>query len=417
MKRAGLAIALAVACASCTLLVDSELARHVQSGPPDAGPDAGGDAGIDAGPDAGPDAGCDDLAFQDGVIDGGVHFHSGVGRLTFRGPAIPSAAIFSPENTFPSTLGMATVDSIVVAEGIEGILPFYRSVIFAADTVIAAPGHEGPGHFGCEELFVGSYDHFNQWTVWTFFPGGCGDNSLAQDAGIIPGRGRAAALGIAENADGGSTLGFVIGGAGAACEEADFPVPCIPPKGGAVAASGALRLEGLTQPDATHAWALATTPLDGGPGDVRVYADGFTRLAPASPADGGPTVSFAGPVVALDFNVAIVLTLSSGTLIGQPFDATGALRGGAISLALADPAAHSLEASRATGSAGSVVNLAWLGGDGQAHFARLDLTNTPRISRGPAAVCGSAGAVFAAPLSSTQVAIQIGDAVYVRTAP
>jgi len=127
-------------------------------------------------------------------------------------------------------------------------------------------------------------------------------------------------------------------------------------------------------------------------------------------------VSWAGPIAALAPDIGVTMRIQSGQLEAQLFDSTAAKRGNEAHFDLADAAAHGLEIAR-LGTAPS-VRAAWIGGDGQARTATMDFSaaTSPQLSA-PAIVCGSQGATFAAPTSTTTATVLVGDSLYLRHAP
>lgn len=382
-----------LALAGCTLIVDRELSNHCVGACADAGP-------------------CDELAFVDGTSNGGQLIHAGVTAPSFRGPAFPP-----PQKTarnFGSTLAFVQDGGLQLVNGYESEPAssdpppiFLRGETnFAATSVSPMPGHEGPGSFGCAELLAASYDALHDRTSFTVIPGGCYDDSNFADAGSVAG-GAAAfapALGWAIGADGGSVVAALFGTSAQACDET-VPFTCIPPRGGNVPAGDGRALDSLSAADGSPVW-LVTTAGAG----VQLFRSDFSQPI------GAPVVPWAGRTAALAADIGIAVRLVAGRLDAQVFDATAALRGAPASFSLSDASAHALEVSRILATAR--LRIAWLGGDGKARVATLDASAPAAITlSAPVEVCGSQGASFVAPLSSTVAAVQVGEALYLRRAP
>ncbi len=368
------AIAAALLCSGCTLIVDSQLAANP--------------------------GGCGDLIFLDGSPNnGGVRYHSGVTTPSFRGPAFPTANR-SPDN-FGSTLAFLSSGALDFVGGSIGDAVYVRhEENYTPTSASLAPGHEGPGSFPCAEAIAATYDSLHDRTNLQLLAGACGDD-LSYDGGTYSGAPAtlSPAMAWAGTPDGGALIASVLGSQGQACPEA-FPPGCFPPQGGAVAAGGARRLDALLDAQGQAAWIVSTEGAD-----VRLYNTSF----------GGSigVVAWSGPIAVLASDVGIAVRIDTGHLQAQLFDATGAKRGGQFDKDLGDASAHALEIARFGTS--PILRAAWLGGDGQARIATLDATVAVAPTLGAASiVCGSQGASFVAPLSTTTAAVLVGDALYLR---
>ena len=344
---------------------------------------------------------CPDLIFLDGTANnGGQRFHGGVAFPSFRGPAYPAPG--KSAESFGSTLTFTFNGGLELAGGFTGDTVFLRpETNYTATSASTAPGHEVPNVGGCAQLLGASYDSFHDRTSLQLIPGGCADDSITFDGGSFPGKpgALAPALGWAGLPDGGGVFAAVLAGEGQSCPET-FPPRCFPPRGGAVAAGGARRIDALADPQGLPLWIVGTEGVD-----TRVYDANF-----GSPIS---AVAWSGPLAALAPDIGIVMRIQQGQLEAQLFDSTGARRGTEANFDLGDPLAHGLEIARL--GAAPVLRATWLGGDGQARVANYDasVATAPRLST-PAVVCGSQGASFVAPTSSTTAAVLIGDALYLR---
>ena len=344
---------------------------------------------------------CPDLILLDGSANnGGQRFHAGVTAPSFRGPAYPVAG--KSADSFGSTLTFLSNGALELAGGYQGDVVFLRSEAnYTATSASTTPGHEGPGGFGCAELLGTTYDALRDRTSLQLVTGGCGDDAITYDGGSFAGPPGplVPAIAWAGLPDGGGLFAAVLGNQGQVCPES-FPPSCFPPHGGTVPAIGARRLDALVDAQGRQIWIVATEGAD-----TALYDSSF-----------GPpivAVSWSGPIAAVAADVGIVMRLHNGQLDGQLFDSTGAHRGNEAHVDLGDPAAHGLEIAR-LGSA-PVVRAAWIGGDGKARVATWDasVASAQRLAA-PSIVCGSQGAGFVAPTSSTTAAVLIGDALYLR---
>lgn len=348
-----------------------------------------------------PSAGCTDLIFLDGTANnGGQRFHGGVSAPSFRGPAYPTAG--KTLENFGSTLSFLSNGGLELAGGVQGDAVFLRpETNYTATSASTTPGHEGSGGFGCAQLLGISYDSFHERTSLQLIPGGCADDAITLDGGSFPGApaALAPALGWAGLPDGGGIFAAVLANQGQSCAET-FPPGCFPPRGGAVAAGGARRLDALADPQGLPLWIVGTEG-----GDTRLYDASFGASIGA--------VAWSGPLAALAADIGIVMRILTGQLQAQLFDATGSRRGNEAHFDLGDPLAHGLEIAR-LGTA-PVLRVAWIGGDGKARMANYDasVASAQRLST-PAVVCGSQGASFVAPTSATTAAVLVGDALYLR---
>lgn len=378
MVRATLhALVALVACSSagCTVLVEHQLSQQAGS--------------------------CPDLVFLDGSPNnGGQRFHGGVTAPSFRGPAFPPAG--KPVENFYSTFAFLSNGGLELAGGLQGDSVFLRSESsYSATSTSTVAGHEGPGGFSCAELLGITYDALHDRTSLQLVAGGCADDAITYDGGTFSGppAALAPAIGWAGLPDGGGLFATLLGSQAQACPET-FPPGCFPPRGNAVGAGGERRVDALTDAQGQPLWIVATAG-----GDVRLYNAGF----------GGSigVASFSGPIAALATDVGVVMRIQAGQLQAQLFDAAGSPRGPLAQTDLADPAAHGLEIAR-LGTA-PILRLAWIGGDGKARVASYDASvATAQRLLTPAVVCGSQGATFVAPTSSTTAAVLIGDALYLR---
>lgn len=367
-------IAAALLCGGCTLIVDHQLSQNP--------------------------GGCGELIFLDGTPNnGGQYFHSGVTAPTFRGAAFPPASK-TPDN-FGATLAFLSGAGLEFAGGLTGDTVYLRpEPNYTATSMSPTPGHEGPGGFGCAEAVAATYDSLRDRTSLQLIAGGCGDD-LAYDGGTFSGAPAALAPAVAWAAlpDGGGIVAAVVGSQGEACAET-FPLTCFPPQGGAVAGGGERRVDSLTDAQGQPIWMVSTAGAD-----VRLYSADF--------ASSTAVVGWSGPIAALAADVGAALRINAGHLQAQIFDVTGAARGAQFDADLGDAAAHGLEIARFGTT--PVLRAAWIGGDGRARIATFDATvaASPQLAT-PALVCGSQGASFVAPLSSTTAAVLLGDALYLR---
>ena len=373
--RKVLAAALAAAALGCTFIVDNELSKPL---------------------------GCDEIPLSDGSPGNTRLIHSGVTAPAFSGPAFPT--LNRATTSFGSTLAFLRDGGLELAGGLEGDAIFFRAEDqFTPTAAFPAPGHEGPGYFGCSEVFTASYDSLRDRTEMRLIPGGCVDDSLFIDAGVYPGQPQlqAPALGWGQAADGGGVLAAVLGTQAQACGEV-FPSPCIPPSSGTVPVAPSRLVSSLTAQDGSIVWIVATDS------SVQLWNADFTKPIGGPVASGGPV-----RIAAVAADIGIAVRIFNGKLQSQLFDAAGQLVSVAANLDLGDPGAHGLELAH-FGTA-PLLRLAWLTGDGQARTATLDATS-PAAQRlvGAANVCGSKGASFAAPTTTTTAAVLVGEALYFR---
>lgn len=373
-SRFGPAIAIGLLSCSCTLIVDHQLSAAAGN--------------------------CSDLIFLDGTPNnGGQRFHSGVTAPAFRGPAWPQAG--KTPDGFGGTLAFLSGGALELAGGTLGDAVYLRpETNYTPTSAAPSPGHEGPGSFGCAEVMAANYDALHDRTSLALIPAGCGDD-VPIDGGTFSGlpASLSAAVAWAGAPDGGGLVATLLNSQAQVCPES-FPVSCFPPHGGTVVGSGERRVDSLIDAQGAAFWIVST---DGA--DVRLYDTTFAgRIS---------VVPWSGPIAALAADVGIAMRIDSGTLAAQIFDVTGGLSGPEFHASLGDPAAHALEIARFAMT--PVLRLSWIGGDGQARVANFDATSAtaPRLST-PAIVCGSKGASFVAPLSSTTAAVLIGGALYLR---
>lgn len=347
-------------------------------------------------------ASCPDLIFLDGTPNnGGQHFHGGVSAPNFRGPAYPTGPGRNAEN-FGSTLTFLSGGGLELAGGATGDAVYFRSESnYTATSASTTPGHESPVSVGCAEMLGATYDSLHDRTSLQLVPGGCGDDTITYDGGTFSGPPEtlAGALGWAGLPDGGGLFAAVLGSQGQACPET-FPPGCFPPHGGSVTAGGARTLDALVGAQGQPIWIVSTE----GAG-TQLYDVNFAAPTPA--------VLWSGSIAAVAADVGLVMRLHEGLLQGQLFDSTGAHRGNEAHFDLGDPAAHGLQIAR-LGTA-PLVRAAWIGGDGKARIASYDVSvATAQQLSTPSIVCGSQGAVFVAPTSTTTAAVLIGDSLYLR---
>ncbi len=372
-------LAVAALACGCTLIVDHELSKN------------GGN--------------CGELTFSDGTPgSSGRTFHHGVTAPAFRGPAYPPPG--RAAEGFGSTLAFVADGGLVLVGGVTGDSVFLRSEENWTPTfAVPTPGHLGPGGFGCSEVYAGTYDSLRDRTNFQIITGGCGDDTAFYDGGTFSGPPDPVgpALGWAGAPDGGGTMAVVFASRAQGCDEA-FPISCFPPDGppdgGTVSPGSGRRVDALADATGAPVWMVSSAGAD-----VRIY-DATFRGSKA-------VVSWSGPIAAIAADVGLAVRINSGQLDAQLFDSTGTARGSESHLDLGDPAAHSLEISRL--STGPILRVAWIGGDGRARVATLDATvaTAPRLST-QAVVCGSQGATFVAPTSTTTAAVLVGDALYLR---
>jgi len=363
----------ALACSGCTLIVDHQLSKH-ESG------------------------GCPELVFLDGVTPtSGQTFHQNVSAPAFRGPAYPPASK-GPDN-FGSTLAFIADGGLELVGGNSGDQVFLRSESNWTPTwAVPAPGHEGPGAYGCAEVLAGTYDSLHDRTNYQLIPGGCGDDGVFYDGGSFPGLPdpQGPALAWAAAPDGGGQMAVLFGNRAQVCGET-FPLSCFPPQGGAVTVAADRHVDALTDASGNPVWMVSI-----GGGDTRLYDTSFgASLA---------VTNWAGPVAALASDIGVAMRLDNGVLEAQLFDSTGADTGPPTQFQLGDATAHGLQIAR-LGTA-PIVRAAWIGGDERARVAAVDFS-TARLSA-PVTVCGSQGASFVAPTSTTTAAVIVGDALYLR---
>ena len=343
---------------------------------------------------------CPDLIFLDGTPNnGGQHFSSGVSAPSFRGPAFPRAG--EDIGAYGSTLTFLSNGTVVQVGGQAGDQVFLRAQNATATFATSTPGHNGPGGFGCAEVFAASYDSLRDRTTLQLLASGCG-NDEAYDGGTIVGAPEPEwpVLAWAPAPDGGGVIAAALFSQAQSCPES-FPLSCFPPQGGSLSGGGpARRMDALLDARGEPVW-IVSTDLN----DTRLYNADFTASTMA--------VAWAGPIAALASDVGIVMRINAGELDAQLFDSTGAPRGPEAHTALNDPGAHGLEISR-LGTA-PVLRLAWIGGDGKARAAQYDASNAGAQLLGAiATVCGSSGTSFAAPTSTTTVAVVVGSALHLR---
>jgi len=368
------ALAICVLSAGCTLLVDHELSKQAAT--------------------------CPDLIFLDGTPNnGGQYFHGGVSAPSFRGPAFPN--VDQAVNNYGSTLTFVSDGGVELVGGFEGDSVFMRSEAnYTATSASSTPGHYGPGGFGCAEVVGANYDSLHDRTSLQLLAAGCGEDA-AFDGGTFSGAPEALspAIAWAPSPDGGGQIAALLGSQAQVCPET-FPPTCFPPHGGAVSGGGARRMDALFNAQGQPVWIVATEGAD-----TRLYSSTFAGSIGA--------VSWAGPIVAVAPDVGIVMRIVSGQLDAQLFDATGSARGPEAHTPLNDAAAHGLEITRLGTS--PVLRIAWIGGDGKARVASYDASVATAQRLGPASiVCGSSGASFVAPTSTTTAAVMIGDALYLH---
>ena len=370
-------LALLLLAPACTLLVDNELSKP---------------------------GGCDELSASDGTPGSSVVFHAGVTTPAFSGPAYPTPG--KQESSFGSTLAFLRDGGLDLVGGTQGESLFFKAEEQHTPTAIfPGPGHEGPGSYGCSEIFAATYDPLRDRTDVRLVPGGCADNSVFLDAGVFPGQVEGAALGWAGSPDGGAgAVAALLGARAQSCDEV-YPLSCIPPSGGDLPPSATRRVSALTAADGAPVWIVASDT------QVQLFSKDFRSAIGAPVASGGPA-----RVAAIASDIGIAVQIAGGKLQTQVFDAAGRTAGAAGSFDLGDAAAHGLEIAR-FGTAPR-LRVAWLTGDGHARLATLDATN-PAAQQlvSPVTVCGPAGATFAAPLTPTTAAVLIGDALYFRRAP
>ena len=368
------ALAICLLSAGCTLVVDHELSKQAAT--------------------------CPDLIFLDGTANnGGQHFHGGVSAPSFRGPAFPPAG--QTVDNYGSTLTFVADGGVQLVGGFEGDSVFLRPESnYAATSASSTPGHYGPGNFGCAEVVAANYDTLHDRTSLQLLAAGCGEDA-AFDGGTFSGAPEALspAVAWAPAAGGGGQIAAVLGSQAQVCPES-FPPTCFPPHGGAVSGGGARRMDALLDAQGQPVWIVATEGVE-----TRLYSPNFAASIGVA--------SWAGPIAAVAADVAIVMRIASGQLDAQLFDATGAARGPEAHTPLNDAAAHGLEIARLGLS--PVLRIAWIGGDGKARVASYDASVATAQRLGAASiVCGSAGATFVAPTSTTTAAVLIGDALYLH---
>ncbi|HEX9576333.1 MAG TPA: hypothetical protein VF993_01170 [Myxococcales bacterium] len=385
--RARIATAAALL-ASCTLIVEHQLSSQKPGGS---------------------DAGCDELIFFVGSADdAGLYFHGGVTAPAFRGPAYPTPTKSAGE--FGTTLTFVLDGGLAMVGGLEGDrLNFRLETNWTPTWAVPAPGHDGPGgpiyNYGCTEVFGATYDSLRDRSSLQIIAAGCGDD-LFYDGGTVSGPPDplGPAIGWAALPDGGARIAVLLASQAQTCDET-FPPSCFPPRGaGAVTPGADRRIDALVDPNGGGPlWIVST-----GGGDTRLYDSVFGASA--------GVVSWAGPIAALAPDIGVTMRIVSGQLEAQLFDSTAARRGNEAHFDLSDSAAHGLEIAR-LGTAPS-VRAAWIGGDGQARTATMDFSvaTSPQLSA-PAVVCGSQGATFAAPTSTTTATVLVGDSLYLRHAP
>ncbi len=367
--------ALVALASNCTLIVDNELSKP---------------------------GGCAEIAASDGTPGSALVFHSGVTAPSFSGPAFPSPG--KSASNFGSTLAFLRDGGLALAGGLEGDAVFFLGKPEYTPTLaVPAPGHEGPGLFGCSEIFAETYDSVHDRTEVKLIPGGCSDDGSFIDAGVFPGSPSAqgAALGWAGSPDGRGTIAALLGAKAQACAEI-FPLTCIPPSGNTLPLSGQRRVSSLTAPDGSIVWVVATDSL------VQLWRADFGQAIGVPIASGSPA-----RIAAIASDLGIAARIEAGRLRTQIFDVKGDPAGTDGNLDLGDSGAHALEMARF----GSVakLRLAWLTGDGQARVATLDATSPASQQLvGAVDVCGSKGASFVAPTTPTTAAVLIGDALYFR---
>ncbi|MFN2548851.1 MAG: hypothetical protein ABR567_15600 [Myxococcales bacterium] len=344
-------------------------------------------------------ASCPDLIFLDGTPNnGGLRFHGGVSAPSFRGPAFPPPG--QAIDNYGSTLTFLSAGTVEQVGGAVGDGVFMRAQNYSATSASSTPGHVGPGGFGCAEVVAATYDTLHDRTSLQLLASGCGEDA-AFDGGTLPGAPEplAPAVAWAPSADGGGMIASVLGSQAQACPES-FPPTCFPPQGGAVPAGGARRMDSLLDAQGQPVWIV---PTEGA--DTRLYSSDFAGSIAA--------VSWAGPVAAVGADVGIVMRIQAGELDAQLFDSTGAPRGPEAHTPLNDAAARGLEIARLALT--PVLRIAWIGGDGKAHAAQYDASVATAQRLGSiSTVCGSAGASFVAPTSTTTAAVVVGDSLFLR---
>lgn len=376
---AGAALLACAALSSCTLFVQSELDRQTQA-----------------------DAGCPDYPFSDGSPDSGFFLHTGVLGVSFAGGAAPPPGEVIPD-FLDGTLIVRLADQAVLVFGHPGS----DSIPAALSDAWPVGLHQGFQGGSCVEVLAAQYDSLHQRTDWSLYNLFCGDPQLDAGSTSGPPSAQAPAVGFLANPDGGAgQLAVLFGEAGAACTE-DAAPPCFPPDGGSPGFSGGPRqLLGLLGAGGAPAWLIAEEAPSPG---VRLYDPTFKSV-------GGPVLPVAARLAPLSSDAALALYLDGTTLRGQAIDAAGRKLGVAAAFELGTAGAQALQV---TPVPGGKVRAVWRNAAGAVFTARADFSNSAAPALGPvAAVCGPAGAVFAAPLSDARVAVlgPSGD-LHVRPVP
>ncbi len=311
---------------------------------------------------------CGELNFTDGIPgSSGRTFHRGVTAPVFRGPAYPPPG--RSADNFGSTLAFLADGGLLLVGGVTGDSVFVRSEENWTPTfAVPTPGHLGPASVGCSEVYAGTYDSLRDRTNFQIITGGCGDDTAFYDGGSFSGPPDPVgpALGWAGAPDGGGTMAVVFASRAQVCDEA-FPLSCFPPAsppdGGTVSPGSGRRVDALTDATGAPVWMVSSAGAD-----VRIYDATFRGSK--------GVVSWSGPIAAIAADVGLAVRINSGQLDVQLFDSTG---------------------------------------DGRARVATLDasVATAPTLST-PAVVCGSQGATFVAPTSTTTAAVLVGDALYLR---
>jgi hypothetical protein len=369
------ALAIAMLCGGCTLIVDHQLSANP--------------------------GGCSsDLPFTDGTPGNATRFHSGVSVLSFRGAAFPPAG-GNPAN-YGATLAFLYNTGLELAGGVTGDTVFIRNETnFTPTWASTTPGHEGPLSFGCAEVVAATSDTLHSRTSLQLIAADCG-NDLFYDGGTYTGapESLSPAIAWANTPDGGSMIATVVGGRGQACPET-FPPTCFPPTSVPTLTAGGLRrVDALIDAQGHPIWIVSNEG-----GDTRIYSANF--------AGETSVVPWGGAIAALASDVGIAMRIQSGELQAQIFDATGRKNGNEFHSTLGDATVHGLEIAR-FGTL-PILRIAWIGGDTRARVANFDATVAAAPVLGtPSVVCGSNGASFVAPMSTTTAAVLKGDALYLR---
>lgn len=376
---AGPALFACAALSSCTFWVQGELDRQTAA-----------------------DAGCPDYPFSDGSPDSGFFLHTGVLGVSFAGGSAPPAT-GAVADLLDGTLIVRLADQAVLVFGHPGS----DSIPAPLSDAWPVGLHQGYQGGSCVEVLAAEYDSLRLKTTWSLYNLFCGDPQL--DAGTTNGLPslQAPAVGFAANPDGGAgQVAILFGAAGAACTE-DAAIPCFPPDGGTPSFGGGPRqLLGLVAADGTAAWLVAEQAPSPG---VRLHGPAFQPV-------GAPLLAVAARLAPLASDAALALYLEGTTLRGQVVDVAGRKLGSAAAFETGTAGAQALEV---TPVGGGRVRAVWRNAAGAVFTARADFSNSAAPTLGPVgAVCGPAGAAFAAPLSDTRIAVlgPSGD-LHLRPAP